>query len=763
MSSDLDCPSTTGRRGRETDRPELLDSSVVPIDMDLLARKVSALTPRDGDDRPDPLASAVANRPRVHRVRFSTPPSHEYSHRDADSDGTCADGDDTTMRSHLPPPTQQQSPPPCSDVIHLDDQLDVKGEVVSTNIMVALLDRPREMRDLVNQNGSLFATIRSVLQGYDYNTLGTPLSPSPFAALHHENAMEGITTTPTTSAVGDAFESFQQILYAPRSAVPDVVWISQLGQYLAHVPAIWSKFQDMVGYEPSVWETRQGPTTSHVFGGTAFGPDGGMDAPHHDYDDPYTCRHDSDDEEALSDRSDDEDRPSRETTDTQGKYATFPVNWSPVDSPTGPAQADNVDKNDAPIDRQYRDRWTATAPPPILQMPPSGPVTAAHRPTATTGKYLRRPSLPGTPPDSAELFPAPTVINTKPRARRNSLNLPIATGAAEDGDLADGANFKPQETRLPSPTSGVERRMSPVGAFSPASAGQSLPSPLSGPLTADQLPTDTRPDSEFITTRDEDEVPGDNNGGDQAARGGGVSRADCRPSQQRHWRTRQVSHQRSAIDGGTVPTALLIPLDELRGNPATMADLMEVYQPFFEEVCERLAAPSSPRSLRPQSSSPSRPHSNHHREQHNHHGYDHLSTGLDDTSRNSRNTSRRSSFSFSSQSSSSSLASLSSPNDRQHQQPHHMRPSHHHRPTHEHDYRHEQMCERSGDNRYHLFCQVFTTPTDTVGSEEWYNTVAGMLRPWADLAEQLDKILECEIERLHQPGPAFASAHRLSI
>lgn len=94
--------------------------------------------------------------------------------------------------------------------------IDIHGQPVSSDILVALLDRPGEMKQLVARNSQF------------YEALGYYISETQGEA---------------------AWKKFQEIVYKPREKLPDRSWMNQISQYLAHNPVFLSTFKETVGYE----------------------------------------------------------------------------------------------------------------------------------------------------------------------------------------------------------------------------------------------------------------------------------------------------------------------------------------------------------------------------------------------------------------------------------------------------------------------------------------------------------------------------------
>ncbi|KAL0083037.1 hypothetical protein J3Q64DRAFT_1751289 [Phycomyces blakesleeanus] len=94
----------------------------------------------------------------------------------------------------------------------------IHGQSVSPNILVALLNRPREMQDLAVRNSFFYEAI----ENYIRDTQGD-----------------------------SSWDSFQHIVYAPREEMSDRVWMASITDYLGHHPAFLGKFKESVGYQSS--------------------------------------------------------------------------------------------------------------------------------------------------------------------------------------------------------------------------------------------------------------------------------------------------------------------------------------------------------------------------------------------------------------------------------------------------------------------------------------------------------------------------------
>ncbi|KAG0749805.1 hypothetical protein G6F57_004692 [Rhizopus arrhizus] len=104
--------------------------------------------------------------------------------------------------------------------------VDIQGQAVTSDILVALLDRPAEMKQLVSRNSQFYEAI----QRYITETQGE-----------------------------HTWKRFQDILYKPREKLPDRAWISRISHYLVHNSVLFSKFKEIVGYAEDIPETVSPP------------------------------------------------------------------------------------------------------------------------------------------------------------------------------------------------------------------------------------------------------------------------------------------------------------------------------------------------------------------------------------------------------------------------------------------------------------------------------------------------------------------------
>ena len=94
--------------------------------------------------------------------------------------------------------------------------IDIDGQLVSSDILVALLDRPGEMKGLATRNSQFY----EALEHYIAETQGNL-----------------------------AWQRFQDIVYKPRDKLPDRQWMNQITHFLVHSPVFLTKFKESVGYQ----------------------------------------------------------------------------------------------------------------------------------------------------------------------------------------------------------------------------------------------------------------------------------------------------------------------------------------------------------------------------------------------------------------------------------------------------------------------------------------------------------------------------------
>ncbi|KAI8875081.1 hypothetical protein K501DRAFT_289508 [Backusella circina FSU 941] len=90
------------------------------------------------------------------------------------------------------------------------------GQVVGQDILVALLDRPNEVKDLMARNGQF----------------------------HH--ALENYITETQGST---AWQRFETVLYKSREKMTDRSWMANISLFFVHSPVFMSKFKEIVGYK----------------------------------------------------------------------------------------------------------------------------------------------------------------------------------------------------------------------------------------------------------------------------------------------------------------------------------------------------------------------------------------------------------------------------------------------------------------------------------------------------------------------------------
>jgi hypothetical protein len=94
--------------------------------------------------------------------------------------------------------------------------VDIRGRAVGDSVLVALLDRSRDMEDLVSRNTDFFEVIE-----------------------HHICETQGKET----------WDEFKHILFTPRETVPDGPWLDSLVAKLDSNPTFIAKFYEIVGYD----------------------------------------------------------------------------------------------------------------------------------------------------------------------------------------------------------------------------------------------------------------------------------------------------------------------------------------------------------------------------------------------------------------------------------------------------------------------------------------------------------------------------------
>lgn len=93
--------------------------------------------------------------------------------------------------------------------------IDIDGQPVSSDILVALLDRPGEMKGLATRNSQFY----EALEHYITETQGNI-----------------------------AWQRFQDVVYKPRDKLSDRAWMAQITHFLVHNPVFLVKFKESVGY-----------------------------------------------------------------------------------------------------------------------------------------------------------------------------------------------------------------------------------------------------------------------------------------------------------------------------------------------------------------------------------------------------------------------------------------------------------------------------------------------------------------------------------
>ncbi|KAG0170452.1 hypothetical protein DFQ28_002074 [Apophysomyces sp. BC1034] len=102
--------------------------------------------------------------------------------------------------------------------------IDIRGQSVGSDILVALWDRPYEMAALAKRNAKFY----EALEHYVKETKGK-----------------------------DAWDQFGELVYCSRDEVPDKEWMIALAEYLGDHPVFWSKFKESVGYSEDNREEEQ--------------------------------------------------------------------------------------------------------------------------------------------------------------------------------------------------------------------------------------------------------------------------------------------------------------------------------------------------------------------------------------------------------------------------------------------------------------------------------------------------------------------------
>ncbi|KAL9552878.1 hypothetical protein MBANPS3_003552 [Mucor bainieri] len=115
----------------------------------------------------------------------------------------------------LPPEQQQQPQPQEEDLLSpciTSPTIDINAQSVPDTMLVALVDRGSEMRDLVRYNKPFFSTMA--------NHLDTKWS------------------------------RFENTLYCERSVMSDSEWLKRISKALQSAPSILEQFKDLVGFIP---------------------------------------------------------------------------------------------------------------------------------------------------------------------------------------------------------------------------------------------------------------------------------------------------------------------------------------------------------------------------------------------------------------------------------------------------------------------------------------------------------------------------------
>ncbi|KAI8366393.1 hypothetical protein EDC96DRAFT_508825 [Choanephora cucurbitarum] len=110
--------------------------------------------------------------------------------------------------------------------------IDIHGQPVTSDILVALLNRPVEMKRLSARNVQFY----EALERYITETQGA-----------------------------NAWKRFQDLVYKPREKMCDRVWMNHIQQFLAHNPVFLSKFKESVGYEEPEEQSIYSTANSNIF------------------------------------------------------------------------------------------------------------------------------------------------------------------------------------------------------------------------------------------------------------------------------------------------------------------------------------------------------------------------------------------------------------------------------------------------------------------------------------------------------------------
>ncbi|KAI9592414.1 hypothetical protein BDF19DRAFT_214499 [Syncephalis fuscata] len=130
-------------------------------------------------------------------------------------------------------------------------QVSISGLPASREIMVAMLDRPAEMRDLFTANPEYFALVQRVL-------LDAPVEcnfgPFTSAALPADATLLPGSFEAASTDSNAAYKQFISILFLGRNELPDRAWVHVIGDLLQGAEPLFEKFKDMVGFDEDAWE-----------------------------------------------------------------------------------------------------------------------------------------------------------------------------------------------------------------------------------------------------------------------------------------------------------------------------------------------------------------------------------------------------------------------------------------------------------------------------------------------------------------------------
>ncbi|KAL1921288.1 uncharacterized protein VTP21DRAFT_11004 [Calcarisporiella thermophila] len=175
----------------------LVNPALDPLDALVPELDAASTTAEQGDPDIDDIDVEVDSVKRKPSVTFEPPISDNLNYAQRRSFDTLA------LSTALQDIGGEPVPP--------SPQLDINAQLVPDEILVALLDRDKEMRDLVRLNGGYFEQIRHSL--------------------------------------ADDYEDFLNLLYVPRDELPDRMWMERVREYMTSTPCYFQKFKLLVGYD----------------------------------------------------------------------------------------------------------------------------------------------------------------------------------------------------------------------------------------------------------------------------------------------------------------------------------------------------------------------------------------------------------------------------------------------------------------------------------------------------------------------------------